>query len=154
MRFQRLRVKSNTTSAARGRVQAKWKEITITKRMSGKIPADYLPYSPQSDSMPDNNQPQRTSQAIPRCVSLLFLSNRASMRRFRSGVSCASFPETRSSDCQSQFHRAKVAKPQRAVRAIWWEGSCRSFVSTTAILTTHASGSRVAGKKSLAPIAL
>ena len=26
---------------------------------------------------------------------------------------------------------------------LWWEGSCRSFVSTKPILTTHASRSRV-----------
>ena len=143
MCFQRLRVKSNTTSAARGRVQAKWKEITITKRMSGKIPADYLPYSPQSDSMPDNNQPLSTSQAIPRCASFLFLSNRASMRRFRSGVSCARFQETRSSNCQRQSLEPGSQSLSEQSALLWWEGSCRSFVSTKPILTTHASRSRV-----------
>jgi hypothetical protein len=36
MSFLQLRVKSNTTRAACGSGRAKWKEITITKRMSGK----------------------------------------------------------------------------------------------------------------------
>jgi len=43
--------------------------------------------------------------------------------------------------------RVRVAKPQRAVRAIRWEGSCRSFVSTHAILTTHVCRSRVPNHK-------
>src|SRR3954470_4346917 len=90
--------------------------------MSGKISADYLPYSPQSDRMPDNNQPQCTSQAIPRCVSFLFLSNRASMRRFRSRVSCARFQETRSSDREDQATESRSQSLSEQSAHLWWEG--------------------------------
>jgi hypothetical protein len=51
IQFQCLRVKSNTGHTARGLQLAKWKEITVTKRMSGKQPAAYLSYSPQSEGI-------------------------------------------------------------------------------------------------------